>query len=376
MRRFTRYSPGWTFVGMVRVIPVIDTLYRRFYPAHHEYEFHTGEREYARRDIFLDKYVEPNDNPDVSGLEKIWEEYNKRGSKIFLVFALVIILLPLGYIILFSQPIFEMVKDFIKTFQPYKSPRERNREWLQPLDGIKNILLSVLNIIVRISQILLITALMWVAVPIAAIVLFFCCFVSSKARYAFFPALVLGITLLASPLLVAVPTLFTEPILRIFRGITQILFTLPTYFPKKALRHFLTPKNYKSLPTAEANNTIKMIIADLKTLPATSMQPEPTASTTPISEAEKDANPQHLIIAFMLHTVHFKYVKSQWKGKTCDPQIKAKEATLYKTFVNAKQAQIAAKVKKPYEAQEVKDAQETYQRFVLNELANAPQLVS
>lgn len=134
-------------------------------------------------------------------------------------------------------PVAYMWKDFKDTFKPYKADYQRNRDWLQPINGIGNILRGVLSLpLAVISTVESVLMLVWQTLKSIAYSLY------DPKRHAqhFFPKLYLGITWTVSKLTAHV----LDSAFSIIRGVTQIATFPLTWLVKIPLRQFgLTPKD-------------------------------------------------------------------------------------------------------------------------------------
>lgn len=238
MRKVTRFSvPLPTFVSFLRFIPLIDRFYQRYYPAHHEYEKHTGKVDYGRVGLSLSTHIHPHETESVlQDLKNTVEEFG------FLTSAIEGGVLAIFHVLDILQPIADMLKDFIDTFKPYKSDFYSRRDWYQPLNGLKNIITAVLDLLIRIPILafLVLNALLDLAIFSVGLVL---CAVASSfyppARPAFLKWLALifmkPIALIAMTLLI-----LGDASLKLIQGFAQVITTPLTWTLRKILRNSLT----------------------------------------------------------------------------------------------------------------------------------------
>lgn len=361
MPRLTRFDSRLTFIDVLRVIPPIDGLYQRWYPAHYDYQKQTGLKQYGRVGLSPTKRIHPREGSsavgDMSNLfDQSFDNISVASVKRFLMVIVSTAIHTLFILPIILQPIADMYKDFIDTFKPYKTDYYRRRDWYQPLHGIKNIVNGALDFITNLVFALLglIDTVLQCAVSIIALpIILICCAFSETARELFFPILAASI---AKPIVYLAFTTASllEPIVRIFRGVTQVAFFLPAYIFKKSIRHLLTPQGYKGMEKAEDNKTIKMMVEMLEAKPL----------KVEGSKGASHASDQRLAKAFMLHTIHFKYAKGLGKEKATDEKIKTEEAQLYKSFIDAKQHEIGRGKTHPYNKHYVIYAQDAYEEFV------------
>lgn len=142
-------------------------------------------------------------------------------------------------------PVAYMWKDLKDTFKPYKADYQRNRDWLQPINGIGNIIRGVLSLPLAVIATLesVIRFTWWTLKNIGYI------FYNPKAheehdeheeQAPFLPNLFLGSTWIVSQLIAHV----FDSAFSIIRGVTQIATFPLTWLVKIPLRHFgLTPKD-------------------------------------------------------------------------------------------------------------------------------------
>lgn len=357
-----------TFIDLLRYIPPVDRMYQRWFPAHYDYQKQTGLKHYGRVGIAPTKRIHPREASSGVGDMVNYTQQHFGDPSVASVKRYLMVFVAAGILSLFDlpsilQPIADMYKDFIDTFKPYKTDYYRRRDWYQPLHGIKNIVNGALDFMTNLvfALIGLIDTLLGGAFSIIALpITLICCTFSETARELFFPLLAASI---AKPIgyLAFITTSLLEPIVRMFRGLTQLTFFIPAYIFKKSIRHYLTPQGYTGMEKAEDNKTIKMFVKMLTDLSVKEAKESSSkGSVTSLTS-------QRLSKAFMLHTIHFKYAKGL--GKEKDTAIdNGEEQRLYELFTKAKANAIENEAVHPYDMRAVKNAQANYEEFVFNNM--------
>lgn len=133
-----------------------------------------------------------------------------------------------------QRPLVKMAKDFTDTFEPYYTPKKHRKDWLQPINGVKNILKGAGSLLGGV----MLTAIIVALLPLAL------CSPKDTLIEIIYPL-----------------TWIVRGVLDIFRGITQVVFTPFVYLIKIPLRWSIT--NHKcrthNIKTVEMKPEIKRL---------------------------------------------------------------------------------------------------------------------